>query len=79
MSLMRQLVEMAPFSKVMFSSDAFGLPELYYNGCLLWRRGLATIFTEWVDNDYVSQDDAARYLDMMGRTNALRAYRLMED
>jgi len=79
MSLMRQLVEMAPFSKVLFSSDAFGLPELYYNGCLLWRRGLATIFTEWVDNDYVSQDDAARYLDMMGRTNALRAYRLMED
>ncbi len=79
MSLMRQLVEMAPFSKVMFSSDAFGLPELYYNGSLLWRRGLATIFTEWVDNDYVSQDDAARYLDMMGRTNALRAYRLMED
>jgi len=79
LTLMRHLVEMAPFSKVLFSSDAFGLPELYYNGCLLWRRGLATILGEWVANDQVSLSDALRYQEMMGRTNALRAYRLTED
>jgi len=76
LTLMRQLLEMSPFSKVLFSSDAFGLPELYYNGCVLWRRGIATIMNEWVDADFVSVADAERYMDMMGRTNALRAYRL---
>jgi hypothetical protein len=78
-TLMRHLVEMAPFSKVLFSSDAFGLPELYYNGTLLWRRGLAAILTEWVDANLVSSSDAVRYMDMMGRTNALRAYRIADD
>ena len=78
MRLMRELVEMAPFSKVLFSSDAFGLPELYYSGCLLWRRHLAAILNEWVDHDYMSVSDAIRYTEMMGRTNALRAYRIEE-
>ena len=75
-ALMRQLLEMSPFGKVLFSSDAFGLPELYYNGCLLWRRGLATVLGEWVANDQISMADALRYTEMMGRTNAIRAYRL---
>ena len=75
-TLIRHALEMAPFGKVLFSSDAFGLPELYYCGTLLWRRGLATVLDEWVARDEISARDAVRYVDMMGRGNALRAYGL---
>lgn len=75
-TLIRHALELAPFSKVLFSSDAFGLPELYACGALLWRRGLAEVLDEWVARDRIGADDAVRYVRMMGRTNALRAYGL---
>lgn len=75
-TLIRHAVELAPFAKVLFSSDAFGLPELYYCATVLWRRGLAEVLDEWVARDAISADDAVRYVTMMGRTNALRAYGL---
>jgi predicted TIM-barrel fold metal-dependent hydrolase len=77
-TLIRHALEMAPFGKVLFSSDAFGLPELYYCGTVLWRRGLAGILQEWVDRDEVSTRDALRYIEMTGRTNAQRAYALAD-
>lgn len=75
-TLIRHALELAPFSKVLFSSDAFGLPELYYCGALLWRRGLAEVLDGWVSRDQISQTDALRYVTMMGRSNAQRAYGL---
>lgn len=75
-TLIREAMELAPFAKVLFSSDAFGLPELYYCGTLLWRRGTAAILSEWVDADKMGIEDAQRYFQWMGRDNALRAYDL---
>jgi hypothetical protein len=61
---------------VLFSSDAFGLPELYYCGSLLWRRGVGEIFGEWVDQNRMGIDDAHRYLLWFAQGNAQRAYNL---
>jgi uncharacterized protein len=74
--LIRQSLELAPFGKVLFSSDAFGLPELYYCGTLLWRRGVGEILDEWVKRDRMGIDDAQRYLSWFAHENAQRAYRL---
>jgi hypothetical protein len=74
--LIRQSLELAPFGKVLFSSDAFGLPELYYCGSLLWRRGVGEIFGEWVDQNRMGIDDAHRYLLWFAQGNAQRAYNL---
>ena len=76
--LVRDSLELAPMSKVLFSSDAFGLPELYYCGALAWRRCTAQVLQDWLDADYIGQRDALRYAEMMGRTNALRCYNLDE-
>ena len=76
--LVRDSLELAPMSKVLFSSDAFGLPELYYCGALVWRRCTAQVLQDWLDADYIGQRDALRYAEMMGRTNALRCYNLDE-
>ncbi len=74
--LVRDSLELSPLSKVLFSSDAFGLPELYYCGTLVWRRGTADVLEQWLERDFIGQRDALRYVDMMARTNALRCYDL---
>lgn len=77
-ALVRESLEVAPFGKVMFASDAYGLPELYLAGSLLWRRALAEVLDAWVARDAISQDDALRYAAWMAADNARNAYRLEE-
>ncbi len=74
--LIRESLEVAPFDKVLFSTDAFGLAELYLCGALLWRRGLAQVMDEWLARDWLSAADAERFAAMMANGNAHRAYDL---
>ena len=74
--LIRESMEVAPFDKVLFSTDAFGLAELYLCGALLWRRGVALIMDEWLARDWLSAADAERFAAMMANGNARRAYNL---
>jgi uncharacterized protein len=74
--LIRESLEVAPFDKVLFSTDAFGLAELYLCGALLWRRGLAQVMDEWLARDWLSAADAERLAAMMANGNARRAYDL---
>jgi hypothetical protein len=67
---------MAPFGKVLFSSDAFGLPELYYCGAAIWRSAMGNILQGWVDSDAMGEADARKYLTWMASENAHRAYKL---
>jgi hypothetical protein len=75
-ALLAELLELAPFGKVLFSSDAFGLAELYLLGTVLFRRGLGRYLTEGVAEDAWTAADAARIATMIGAGNAERAYRL---
>jgi predicted TIM-barrel fold metal-dependent hydrolase len=76
LQLIRESLEVAPFDKVLFSTDAFGLAELYLSGALLWRRGLAQVMDEWLARDWLSADDAERFVTMIAHDNARRAYGL---
>jgi predicted TIM-barrel fold metal-dependent hydrolase len=75
-ALLAELLELAPFGKVLFSSDAFGLAELYLLGTVLFRRGLGRYLAEGVADDAWTASDAARIAAMIGAGNAERAYRL---
>ncbi|WP_279582453.1 amidohydrolase family protein [Fodinicola feengrottensis] len=75
-AVIRESMEMTPFSKLLFSSDAFGLPELYACGALLWRRGTAAVLNEWVAADAISSSDALRYAELIAHGNAERVYGL---
>lgn len=72
--VVRESIELAPFNKVLFSTDAFGLPELYLCGALLWRRAVTRIFSDWVDADEMSINDALRYLELIAGSNAKDLY-----
>lgn len=74
--IVAESLELAPFGKLLFSSDAFGPAELHYLGALLWRRGMAKVLRGFVDADDWSEDDAARVARLTGAENARRVYQL---
>ncbi|GJF09529.1 hypothetical protein NGTWS1702_03910 [Mycolicibacterium cyprinidarum] len=69
-----RLLEMAPFRKILYSSDGFGPAELHYLGAKLWRAGIAATLQRFVEADEWSAADAVRVVDLIGRENALRVY-----
>src|SRR3954451_16552200 len=75
-SLVRESLELAPFGKVLFSSDAYGLGELYHLGALLFRRGLTRLLSGLVDEGELSGSDAARLARLVCADNARRVYGL---
>ncbi len=71
-----RLLEMAPFRKILYSSDGFGPSELHFLGTRLWRDGTRDVLQEFVDADEWSEADAIRVVDLIARGNARRVYRL---
>ena len=72
--LIAESLELAPFAKQLYSSDAFGPPELHLLGSVLWRRGMAQVLGRWVGEGDWSVADAVRVLRMIGSENAERVY-----
>ncbi|NBH10252.1 amidohydrolase family protein [Amycolatopsis sp. SID8362] len=75
-AVLAELLEIAPFGKVLFSTDAFGLAELYHLGTALFRQGLSDFVRAALDADAVSEVDAVRLCALVGHENAQRIYRL---
>ncbi len=75
-AVVAESLEVAPFGKVLFSSDAWGPAELHHLGAVLWRRAMIGILGEWVESGDWSSADAVRVVQMMGAGNAKRVYRL---
>ena len=71
-----RLLELAPFRKIVYSSDGFGPAELHYLGTRLWRNGIQRVLSGFVADDDWSAADAARVVDLIAHDNAARIYRL---
>jgi uncharacterized protein len=75
-SILAEALELTPFHKMLYSSDAFGLPELHYLGALGFRRDLARVTSQFVADGAWSPAGAARVGRLIGSGNAARVYRL---
>jgi hypothetical protein len=75
-ALLAEALELVPLRKFLFSSDAFGLPELYYLGTQLFRQALSAFLTARLAADDISYADAERITGLIGAENARRAYQL---
>jgi uncharacterized protein len=75
-ALVAESLETAPFAKQLYSSDAFGPPELHVLGSVLWRRAMGLTLGEWVRAGDCTVADAIRIVDMIGVHNAERVYSL---
>jgi predicted TIM-barrel fold metal-dependent hydrolase len=67
----RQALELAPVSKLLYASDAARTPELYFLAAKWWREALAEVLTEALEPD--EAEEAGR---MILRENALTLYGL---
>src|SRR6201997_5309067 len=71
-----RLLEMAPFRRILYSSDGYGPAELHFLGAALWRKGIYRVLREFVAGGDWCEDDAIRVVDLIARENATRVYRL---
>ncbi|UCI31865.1 amidohydrolase family protein [Mesorhizobium sp. B4-1-4] len=74
--IIQESLETAKFSKLLFSTDAIGLSELYYLGSVLFRRGLKIALDQWLSDDFITLQDADEIIQSVAYGNARRIYNL---
>ena len=72
----RETLELVPFGTLLFSTDAYGLAELYLLGALLFRRGFGRVVDDLLADGDLTEDDAAHLAALVARDNAARVYGL---
>jgi hypothetical protein len=70
---LRELLELAPLSKLLYASDGSRTPELYFLAARWWRDALAEVLT-----DALPPGEAERAARWILRETALQLYRLPE-
>ncbi|WP_414944066.1 amidohydrolase family protein [Amycolatopsis sp. cmx-11-32] len=75
-AIIAETMETVPFGKLLFSTDAFGLAELYHLGTGLFRQGLSDFLYAGLSADVLSEVDARRITALVGHRNAERVYGL---
>ena len=75
-TLLRETLELVPFGKLLFSTDAYGLAELYLLGAVLFRSTTATVLGELTGAGEMTEADARHVSALVARENARRAYAL---
>jgi uncharacterized protein len=77
-AVLRETLELVPFGKLLFSSDAYGLAEFYHLGAGLFRRGLSAVLDQLIKEGEMSGQDADHAASLISRDNAHRVYHLGE-
>ncbi|MEU0970825.1 amidohydrolase family protein [Streptomyces sp. NPDC005917] len=75
-AVLAEAMEITPFRKLLYSSDAYGVAEFHHLGALSFRQGLTRLLQNRVDADELSPADAVRIATWTGRDNARRLYGL---
>ncbi|MGK5732135.1 amidohydrolase family protein [Streptomyces sp. URMC 124] len=75
-AVLAEVLEQAPFGKVMFSTDAYGLPELYVVGTRLFTGALGQLTRAWVAEGAWPADEVPRISGLVGAGTARRLYGL---
>lgn len=75
-AVLAEVLELAPFGKLLFSTGAHGLPELHVVGARLFREALARVLGTWVAEGAWSLGDAQRVAGLIAEGNARRVYGL---
>ena len=76
LSFTRQALGVAPSSKLMYSSDGLGVPELHWISALDGRRAIGQALGEMVSHGELHLSDAEAAGEDVLRANATRLYRL---
>ncbi|KAK8950724.1 hypothetical protein KSP39_PZI004774 [Platanthera zijinensis] len=69
-----ELLHLAPINKVMYSSDGFAFPELYYLGSRRAREVVFTVLSNACEDGDLTIDEGLQAVEDIFRQNALRLY-----
>ena len=75
-AVLAEALELAPFGQVLYSSDAYGLPELIYLGARLWREAVVEVLGGFAKAGQWTESDAIRIAGLIGAATAARLYGL---
>jgi predicted TIM-barrel fold metal-dependent hydrolase len=70
----QQLLELTPTSKLMYSSDAHSLPELYYLAAKWGRQLLGEVLEQAIEDSDITLNEAEAIAQAILRENAIRLY-----
>lgn len=73
-AVVAESLELAPFAKVLFSTDAWGMPELHYLGTTLWKSAMLASLELFVVTGEWSTAGAVRVIHLIAHENAERVY-----
>ena len=75
-AMIRDILGMAPFSKVLFATDAFTMPEIYWIAARWGRWGLTQALQEIVAQGFLSVDEAMQAGQAILCDNARKLYQV---
>jgi predicted TIM-barrel fold metal-dependent hydrolase len=75
-TMLRDVLGMAPFSKIMFATDAFVMPEIFWLAARWGRWGLGCVLDEFIADGFLNADEAWVAAEAILGGNARLIYRL---
>lgn len=75
-AILAEVLELAPFQSVVYSSDGRALPETHYLGAKLFRHHCGRLLDGWIADGVMTAADAERLAHGIGAGNAARVYQL---
>lgn len=76
-AMLRDILGMAPFSKVLFATDAFTMPEIYWVAARWGRWGLTQALDELVTQRFLSEAEAYQAAQDILCDNAAKLYQVV--
>lgn len=77
-TMLGDILGMAPFSKLLFATDAFTMPEIFWLAARWGRWGLGRVLDSFIGDGFLTEGEAWKAAEAILGTNALALYRLGE-
>jgi hypothetical protein len=69
-----EILEITPSSKVMYGSDGFGIPEVFWFSAKLGKRLLEKCFAQFLAEKMFDENEISRQAEAILHQNASRLY-----
>ena len=73
-TMLREILGMTPLNKILFATDAFTMPEIYWLAARWGRWGLSKVLTEFVAEGFLTQPEALHTAEAILFANARDLY-----
>jgi uncharacterized protein len=72
--ILREVMEMAPWSKILYSSDGYSVPEINYSSALIGKQAVSQVLTQLVHDGWMTNAKAKVAAEAILAGNARRLY-----